>query len=110
MERERIKVYKAGKRKNNYKLKRVLSGVMAAMFVAGSIKYVVDTRTKPKDDLNNINGYSSINFLYNDNAKSNEFVIINAGNYNNRAWYIDSNINYCNKKEISVGVVINSKA
>lgn len=96
-------------------IKKFVAGISAVLVISGSsaFAYKKITDTTSKNDTNNITGYSDINPYFNTEVKENEFVILNVGNHSSLKDIItlqNNKIKYCNDKNISLGIIIQSDA
>lgn len=111
---ERKNNYGTVRQSKNFKGKRIrlvplfMSAVTVVGLSAGIIhyKHATDVTDKNTDDIENQYGYKTINTLYNDDVKEDNFVVLDVGSMDNKTLYMDSKIKYCNDNDISLGLVI----
>lgn len=90
----------------------VLAG---ATLVAVATPIAIHYHKKPEIDPNEMQnqvGYTNIKPISNYTSwkvKENNFVVLDAGDFNdNGVWFLNQKIKYCNKKDISLGIIVSS--
>ena len=87
--------------------KRALPFILAATLVVGGI----DTggKTTTEEQAENKYGYTQVNPLINWNVSEEDFVILDVGDHNDKGVsFQNSKIKYCNKKDISLGIIVST--
>lgn len=96
-------------------MKRFIAGLSAVLVVGGSgtFAYKKITDTTPQNSTKNTIGHSDVFPVLNANVKENEFVILNMGDHSSMeldTLFRNDKIKYCNEKNISLGIIIDSNA
>ena len=96
---------------NNLRVNKKILGILATagIVLIGGVAYTLFHKDK-ENGIENEKGHSTISTIINDIPEE-DFVVLNVGDHNTvGAWNQDGKIKYCNKNDISVGVIVNSDA
>lgn len=111
--RGKVKTYAGIKNKKKLSLCKVMAGgLVIAIIIGGTLVYLYKKTTDvtPLNDFVNKTGQTTLISSFNTDVKSNEFVIFDAGNYDDRTLFLNRKMKYCNENDISLGFVIDSDA
>ncbi|MDO4962862.1 MAG: GH25 family lysozyme [bacterium] len=95
------------KRKRNI----IIAGVGAIAIMSSIFVYSKLTDVKSNNENENYVGYYDVLPNFNTKVKEDNFVVLNAGDYNTQGTlFQDLKMSYCNKHDISLGVIIKTDA
>ncbi len=98
--------------KNMKKIKSKLrSGVSLVLATVGLVTVMSGCSSEKKEIVENTSGYSDINPIFNLKVKDKDFVILDVGDHDSTGIsFQNKKVKYCNKNDISLGIVISSDA
>lgn len=96
----------------NLKINKKIAGILATagLVLVGGIGYNLFHKKNNDNTIENQNGHNNVS-TFMSNVPEEDFVILNVGDHDSVGVFNqDSKIKYCNKKDISLGIIIDSDA